>query len=76
MSTAEQIRAVYEEEINQKSRLVEAKFGKSPFYDNFDGFSFGSIFENTGIEHIKCSEYTPKQRRWSKKYGKSFGEKA
>ena len=76
MSTPEEINAVFEEEINQKSRLVENKFGKSPFYDNFEGFSFGSVFENAGIERIRCSEFTPKIRKWSKKYGKCSGEKA
>lgn len=67
MSDSTEINAVFEEEINKKSRLVENKFGKSPFYDNFEGFSFGSLFENAGIEHVRCSEYTPKTRKWSKK---------
>ena len=35
MSTSEEIQAVYEEEIAQKTKLVERKFGKAPFYKNF-----------------------------------------
>ena len=76
MSSHEEIMAVYEDEIQSKSRLVESKFGKSPFYDNFRGFNFCDLSENLGIEQIKCSEYTPKQKKWSKKYGKSHGDKA
>jgi len=62
--------AVYHEEIDQKSRLVESKFGKAPFYDNFNGFNFEDLYANTGIERIVCSEYTPKTKKWSKKYAK------
>jgi hypothetical protein len=76
LSTHEQIMEVYEEDIASKSRLVESTFGKSPFYDHFDGFRFGSLFENAGIEKIVCSEYRPRELKWSNKYGKSLGEKA
>jgi hypothetical protein len=70
MSSHEDIMAVYHEDIEQKSRLVESKLGKAPFYDNFNGFSFESLYSNTGAERIVCSEFTPKIARWSKKYGK------
>lgn len=76
MSTLEEIAAVYNEDIYQKTKLVESKFGKSPFYDNFVGFSFCDIYENIGAEKIRCSDFAPKHKKWSKKYGKSYGEKA
>jgi len=76
MSTHEEIMAVYEADIYQKTMLVESKFGKSPFYDNFNGFGFCTLFDHAGIDRIQCSEFTPKRTKWSKKYGKSLGEKA
>jgi len=36
-STHEEIMAVYEYDIGKLSYLVEMKYGKKPFYDNFDG---------------------------------------
>ena len=36
-STEDEIREVYEQEINEKSRLVEKKFGKLVFYENGKG---------------------------------------
>lgn len=74
-STIEDIQAVYEDEINQKSRLVEFKFGKAPFYDNFDGFSIQSIYDYAGIERIKCSEYTPRRKNAPKIRKKSKDNK-
>ena len=50
--THEEIMAVYEEDIYQKTRVVESKFGKAPFYDNFNGFSFSDLCDNLGIEKI------------------------
>jgi len=76
MSTSDEIRAVYEEDIFKKSKFVESKYGKSPFYNNFDGFYFEDIYANSGAELIICSEYTPKRKKWSRKYGKSLGEKS
>ena len=76
MSTHDEIMAVYEDEIYQKSKLVESKFGKAPFYDNFDGFSFDHLYDNREISKIRCSEFTPKIKKWSKKYGRGLGEKA
>ena len=76
LSTHEEIMAVYEEDIYRKSKVVESKFGKAPFYDNFNGFSFDDLYSHSGIEKIRCSEFTPKIKKWSKKYAKSLGEKA
>ena len=76
MSTSEDIASVYEEDIYRQTKLVESKFGKSPFYNNFEGFSFEDLYSGIGIEQIKCSDFYPKVKKWSKKYGKSFGEKA
>ena len=45
MSTSEEIQAVYEYEIAQKSYLVEMKRGKQPFYDNFKGMSIRRNFD-------------------------------
>ena len=70
MSTDEEIRAVYNEEIDRKTNIVWNKCGKSPFYENFSGFSFEELGEGIGIDRIKCSEFTPKTNKWSKKYGK------
>jgi hypothetical protein len=61
-STHEDIMAVFNDDINEKSRLVEAKFGKAPFYDNFEGFSIKGIYDYAGIEDIKCSEFTPRRK--------------
>jgi hypothetical protein len=76
MSTDEEIRAVYDEDIARQTNIVWNKLGKAPFYENFDGFSFENIGDGLGIERIKCSEFTPKVKKWSKKYGKSLGEKS
>lgn len=66
MSTDEEIRAVYEEEIANKTNIVWHKYGKAPFYENFKDFSIETLGEGLGIEKIKCSEFFPK----SKKRGK------
>jgi hypothetical protein len=73
LSTHEEIMEVYEADINQKSHLVESTFGKAPFYDNFDGFSFQDLYQNIGIEKIVCSDYKPRIKKWGKKYAKSIG---
>jgi hypothetical protein len=74
MSTHDEIMDVYNEEINQKSRLVESKLGKAPFYNNFQGFCIEDIGVNTGADRIVCSDFKPLRRKWSKKYYKSQGE--
>ena len=66
----------YNEDIRWKSSAVESRFGKAPFYENFKNFSFEDIYNNAGIEKIVCSDFRPVEKKWSKKYGKSFGEKA
>ena len=38
-SSSEEIMAVYFEDIAKMSKIVEEKFGKVPFYDNFKGMS-------------------------------------
>ena len=44
MSTTEQIRAIYEEDIARKSYVVERRFGKKPFYDDFvDMYEFDML---------------------------------
>ena len=58
--------AVYEDEISSKSRLVESKFGKAPFYDNFNGFSIEKVTDNLGAENIVCSEYRPRRKNAAK----------
>lgn len=63
MSTDEEIRAVYEQDIAEKTQLVESKFGKAPFYDNFDGFSIGHLYGGLGIENIKCLGFAPKSKK-------------
>ena len=67
MSSDEEIRAVYEQDIADKTRLVYGKSGAMPFYDGFSGFQVEELFQELGIEKIVCSEYTPKTRKWSKK---------
>jgi hypothetical protein len=47
MSTDEEIRAVYEDDIGKMSYIVEQKFGKRAFYDNFRGMK---IRKNTDID--------------------------
>jgi len=37
LSTHDEIMAVYEDDINRLSYLVEMKHGKKPFFDNFKG---------------------------------------
>lgn len=76
MSTDEEIRAVYDEDIYRQTVIVESKFGKAPFYDNFNGFNFDDMSQGFGIEKIVCSEYRPKQKKWSSKHGKPSGEKS
>ena len=39
LSTDEQIREIYEYDIGMMTYLVEKKFGKQPFYDNFKGMA-------------------------------------
>lgn len=75
MSSHDEIMAVYNDEIAEKSRLVESRFGKAPFYDYFDGFRVCEPFTGLGIERITCSEFTPKRKKWSRKPFKSLGEK-
>lgn len=70
MSTHDEIMAVYHEEINSQSSLVESKFGKAPFYDNFNGFSIKGLYDNLGIEQIKCADFTPRTKRATKKVKK------
>jgi hypothetical protein len=70
MSSEEEIRAVYDEEIASKTNIVWNKYGKAPFYENFQGFNFEEMGVGIGIERIKCSEFSPKTKKWSKKYGK------
>jgi len=36
-STTEEIQAVYRDDIDMKSYLVEVKYGKIPFYEGFKG---------------------------------------
>ena len=36
-STHEEIMAVLNDDVGKKSYIVESKFGKKPFYENFDG---------------------------------------
>ena len=59
LSNHEEIMAVYESDIAEKTRLVESKFGKKPFYDNFRGFHIEKLYGGLGIHRIVCSEYTP-----------------
>ena len=63
MSTDNEIRAVYDEEIERKTNIVWNKFGKSPFYENFKDFSIETLGEGLGIEKIKCSEFYPKSKK-------------
>ena len=74
LSSLEDIRNVYEQDIYSQSRLVESKFGKAPFYENFEGFSFEDLYSVVRAEKIICSEYAPRQNKWSKKYGKTIGD--
>ena len=39
MSTTEEILAVYNDDIAKQSYILERKFGKKPFYDNFKGMA-------------------------------------
>ena len=66
MSTHNEIMAVYEDEIAAKSKIVENKFGKRPFYDGFNGFQIEGLYDGLGIEHIVCSEFIPKSKKRSK----------
>jgi hypothetical protein len=53
MSSDEEIRQVYEQDIAMMSYLVEKTFGKKPFYDNFKGMSIR-----------KNGEYDPSQTKY------------
>jgi hypothetical protein len=53
MSSDEEIRQVYEQDIAMMSYLVEKTFGKKPFYDNFKGMSVR-----------KNGEYDPSQTKY------------
>ena len=44
MSTSEEIQAVFEEDIAEKSRVVVSKFGLEVFYDGLVGMSTHSVF--------------------------------
>ncbi len=66
MSTDEEIRAVYEEDIEHKTNIVWNKCGKALFYENFQDFSIETLGEGLGIEYIKCSEFFPKSKKRSK----------
>lgn len=43
MSSDEEIRAVYEADIGMMSYMVETKFGKKPFYDNFSDMKIRNL---------------------------------
>jgi hypothetical protein len=45
MSTEEEIREVYEQEISEKSKLVEKKFGILSFYENGKGMRVFRMYE-------------------------------
>jgi len=45
MSTSEEIREVYESDIDAKTRLVQRKYGLGPFYENFDAFRVFHLFD-------------------------------
>lgn len=62
MSNSEEIFAVYSDEIDKKSYIVEQRFGKGPFYENFNSFCFFSEYGGLGIEDIVCSDFKPKKR--------------
>jgi hypothetical protein len=66
MSTSEQIRAVFDEEICKKSRIVLNKYGTAPFFDGFRGFTIESLHDGLGIDKIVCRDYTPKGKKCQK----------
>ena len=56
MSSHEEIMAVYESEITDKSRLVESKFGKVAFLTGIRGYHVENYPEILGTVDIKVKD--------------------
>ena len=59
MSTHEEIMEVYEQEIAEKTYLVEKKQGFAPFFNEFNGFQF----ETHPCSHIISRDVPLKGRK-------------
>ena len=67
MSTSEEIHAVYEQDIAEKSKIVERKYGKLPFYAGCKDMSVYELYYGFGIENIRCCDYCPKTNKPSRR---------
>ena len=45
MSSDEEIHEVYSNDIQKQADIVRTKFGLAPFFENFDGFQIGGLFD-------------------------------
>ena len=50
MSTSEQIREVFEQEIAEKSNIIRRKYGERPFYDGFGNMRIFDMFDTDPCE--------------------------
>lgn len=63
MSDTNEIMAVFYEDIEKKSRIVENKFGRMAFLDGCRDMRVFSLGEKCGAERIRCSEFKPRKKR-------------